>query len=326
MTYLCSEFIGLLNSVCNRKSPDGLLLSGGLDSSILAYHLKPKHAITIIVDNWDNSPDYFYSNLIQEKKYAKEHHKIIISFEEVIVNIEQLIKDYKTFDPIFLKNSVVQLIGFKFARGLKINSLAIGDGADELFAGYNFLHKYIGDFKKINNKIDYIIQNMDFFSVRFSKENGFNIFLPYLESEIVNYSKKITLQEKISSYKGILFGKFFLRKCYEKIIGKEIAWRKKAALQDGSGVHKLEQYIENNILKDDGKYNRDSEKIRANEGVKIRSKEHLFFYKTYRRFYKAPGDETNSEIADNTKKCKSCSSLFIWNGNFCKVCGAFPAY
>jgi asparagine synthase (glutamine-hydrolysing) len=316
----------LLNSVCNIKNPDGLLLSGGLDSSILAYHLKPKNAITIIVDNCENSPDYYYSSLIQEKKYVKEHHKVIISFEDVIVNIEQLIKEYKTFDPIFLKNSVVQLIGFKFAKELKINSLAIGDGADELFAGYNFLHKYIGDFKKINNKIDYIIQNMDFFSVKFSNQNGFNIFLPYLEAEIVKYSKSIALQEKISSYNGILFGKFFLRKCYETIIGKEIAWRKKTALQDGSGVHKLEQYIENNRLKDDGKYSRDLEKIRSNEGVKIRSKEHLFLYKTYRRFYKAPVDEINSEIDENTKKCKSCSSLFIWNGNFCKVCGAFPAY
>ena len=327
--HLCSGFRDILNITCNKKNHDGLLLSGGLDSSILAYHLKPKNAITITVDNRNNSQDYFYSTLIAEKKYVTEHHKIIISFEEILAKIEELIKDYKAFDPIFLKNSVIQLIGFHWAQKLKIKSLVVGDGADELFAGYNFLHKYMEDRKKITEKIDFIIENMNFFSTQFSLKTGYSIFLPFLESEIVQFSKKITLEEKISNHDdGTTFGKFFLRKCYEDILGKEIAWRKKTALQDGSGVYKLEKHIEKNILNDDKKYNEEIKKIKLNEHVIIRNKEHLYFYKIYRKFFNPPVDEEFIKFGkDDTiiKKCQYCNSWFIWQGNFCKVCGSFPA-
>ena len=216
------------------------MLSGGLDSSIIAYHTRPRDSITITIDR--DSPDYFYSSLIVKKKYSINHHKIIVSFEEILTNIEELVKDFKTFDPIFLKNSVVQLMGFKTAKDLKINSLVLGDGADELFAGYNFLllNQYVNHPKKINQKINSIIKNMDFISLKLAKKIGLKIFLPFLEKEIVDFSYNITLDDKISKYNGIYYGKFFLRKCYEDILGKEIVWRKKTALEIGSGVTNLQ--------------------------------------------------------------------------------------
>ncbi len=304
---------------------DGILLSGGLDSSILAYHARPKDSITIIVDK--NSPDYFYSSLIAKKKYSINHHKIITSFKEILSNIEELIRDFKTFDPIFLKNSVVQLIGFKTAKKLKINSLVIGDGADELFAGYNFLHQYINEPNKINQKIDSIIKNMDFISIKLAKKLGLKIFLPFLEKEIVEFSHNITFEEKISNFNGKLYGKFFLRKCYEDILGKEIVWRKKTALENGSGVTNLQYYIETNVVTD---YDciKEIKKAKVEEGVEIRNTEHLHFYKIYRKFFRPPIEE-KSTINNNKiqiEKCPHCNTLFIWDGNFCKICGAFPVY
>jgi asparagine synthase (glutamine-hydrolysing) len=175
----------------------------------------------------------------------------------------------------------------------------------------------------ITDKIEFIIQNMNFFSQEFSEKTGLSIFLPYLETEIIRFSKKIPLDDKIAKHDGELFGKYFMRKCYEDILGKEIVWRKKTALQDGSGAYKLEKYIENNIIKDDIEYKNEIEKIRSDEYVEVRSKEHLLFYKIYRKFYKPPfNDQENL----NTKKCKYCSSLFRWRGNFCKVCGGFPVF
>ncbi len=302
-----------------RESHDGILLSGGLDSSILAYHIKPKYSITIAIDK--DSPDYFYSSLIAKKKYSFNHYRIIISYKEVLANIEELIEEFKTFDPIFLKNSVVQSIGFKIAKKIKINSLVIGDGADELFAGYNFLHKYIEEPQKLNEKINSIIQNMDFFSIKISNKIGLKIFLPFLQKEIVEFSNKISLKEKISQYNGIFYGKFFLRKCYEDILGKEIVWRRKNALEYGSGVTNLKYYIENHILTDSD-YIVEEEKAKL-EGVVIRDKEHLHFYKIYRRFFRPPREDKHNEL-NIIKLCPYCKSIFPWKGNFCKVCGAFP--
>jgi asparagine synthase (glutamine-hydrolysing) len=315
---ICCEFKSILTNICAKEDHDGILLSGGLDSSILAYHIKPKYSITISIDK--ESPDYFYSSLIA-KKYSINHQMIKISYNEVLTNIEELIEEFKTFDPIFLKNSVVQLIGFKIAKEMNIGSLVIGDGADELFAGYNFLHKYAEEPEKLDKKINSIIQNMDFFSIKFSNRIGLRIFLPFLQKEIVEFSKKITVKEKISKNEGTFFGKFFLRKCYEDILGKEIVWREKNALEKGSGVTNLKYYIENNMIAD-SEYNVEEEKAKS-EGVEIRNKEHLYFYKIYRRFFRPPREDIRNE-SNTIKECPYCKSIFSWKGNFCKVCGRYP--
>jgi asparagine synthase (glutamine-hydrolysing) len=324
---VCHKFIDLFSNICVKENHEGgILLSGGLDSSIIAYHTRPRDSITITIDR--HSPDYFYSSLIVKKKYSINHHKIIVSFEEILTNIEELVKDFKTFDPIFLKNSVVQLMGFKTAKDLKINSLTLGDGADELFAGYNFLlsHQYVNHPKKINQKINSIIKNMDFISLKLAKKTGLKIFLPFLEKEIVDFSYIITLNDKISKYNGIYYGKFFLRKCYEDILGKEIVWRKKTALEIGSGVTNLHAHIENNLMTDNvDEYIKEIKKIRIEEKVEIRNKEHLYFYKIYRKFYSPPIIEDQSTFLDkDIRKCPHCQSNFTWNGSFCNVCGAFP--
>ncbi len=319
MESTCCEFKNILTNICAKEDHDGILLSGGLDSSILAYHIKPKYSITISIDK--ESPDYFYSSLIAKKKYSINHHMINISYDEVLTNIEELIEEFKTFDPIFLKNSVVQLIGFKIAKEMNINSLVIGDGADELFAGYNFLHKYTEDPERLDKKINSLIQNMDFISIKFSNKLGLKIFLPFLQKEIAEFSQKITIKEKISKKDGTFYGKFFLRKCYEDILGKEIVWREKNALEKGSGVTNLKYYIENNMITD-SEYVVEEEKSKS-EGVEIRNKEHLYFYKIYRKFFRPPREDIPNE-SNTIKKCPFCKSICSWKGNFCKVCGGYP--
>jgi asparagine synthase (glutamine-hydrolysing) len=165
---------------------------------------------------------------------------------------------------------------------------------------------------------------MDFFSIKLAKKINLKIFLPFLEQEIVDFSNKIALDDKISKYNEIFYGKFFLRRCYEDILGKEIVWRKKTALENGSGVTNLNYYIENNLVTDYD-YLKEKEKAKLEEGIEIRNKEHLYFYKIYRNFYRPPLQE-NSALEIDIKKCSYCNSIFKWNGNFCKVCGAFPVY
>ncbi len=323
MKDLNDKFIDLFSYICTLEKHDGILLSGGLDSSIIAYHIEPLNAITIVIDK--NSPDYYYSSLLYKKNFFKNHHIIFIDYNEIIYNIEELVRDFKSFDPIFLKNSVVQLIGFKKAKELNIKSLAIGDGADELFAGYNFFHKYIHEPKTIAQKIEYVKENMDFVSQTFSKNFNVNLFLPFINQNIIDFSNKLKLDDKISSYKGKYFGKFFLRKCYEKLLGKEIVWRKKTALENGSGVTNVKNYIEN-YLATDLEYQKEIKRIKLEEKVELRDREHLFFYRLFRKYFTEPikNDIIGVEGGENTKKCPSCNTNFIWKGNFCKVCGAFP--
>ncbi len=57
------------------------------------------------------------------------------------------------------------------------------------------------------------------------------------------------------------------------------------------------------------------------EQVKIRSKEHLFYYLTYRKYFPPPRLQKNF-VQQN--RCPDCNCIFIWGGKFCRICGAYP--
>jgi asparagine synthase (glutamine-hydrolysing) len=59
------------------------------------------------------------------------------------------------------------------------------------------------------------------------------------------------------------------------------------------------------------------------ERVLIRNKEHLFYYRIYRKFFDAPFHQIGDQLI-KCKRCPFCNTLFIWKGSFCKTCGAYP--
>jgi len=279
--------------------------------------MRPRDAITISIDPY--SSDYRYSSAVV-KKYSTNHYIVMPKIEEVFENLEELIRDFKTFDPIFLRNSVVQLLGFKEAIRLKVNAIILGDGADELFGGYNFLSRYIKSPEILQTKLDEITQNMEFVSFRLSKKYNLRIITPFLDETIIKFSQSLSVRDKIAAHNGIIYGKFFLRNCFKEILGEEIAWRRKEALESGSGIIKVLPYLENSITDEDflaGFINA------KNERVLIRNKEHLFYYRLYRKFFDAPFHQICDQLI-KCKRCPFCNTIFIWKGSFCKTCGAYP--
>lgn len=317
MLNLCSEFQQLLHIVCKRIHGESILLSGGLDSTLLLFYMRPRDAITISIDPY--SSDYRYSSAVA-KKYSTNHYIVMPKIEEVFENLEELIRDFKTFDPIFLRNSVVQLLGFKEAIRLKVNAIILGDGADELFGGYNFLSRYIKSPEILQTKLDEITQNMEFVSFGLSKKYNLRIITPFLDETIIKFSQSLSVSDKIAAHNGIIYGKFFLRNCFKEILGEEIAWRRKEALESGSGIIKILPYLENSITDEDflaGFINA------KNERVLIRNKEHLFYYRLYRKFFDAPFNQISDQLI-KCKRCPFCYTIFTWKGSFCKTCGAYP--
>ena len=166
-------------------------------------------------------------------------------------SLHELVRDFKTFDPIFLRNSLVQLLGFKEAKRLKSNTIILGDGADELFGGYNFLGKYLKTPEILQLKLNKIVQNMEFVSIIFSKKYDLGITTPFLDNAIIKFSQSLSVNEKISVYNSTIYGKFFLRRCFREILGDEITWRRKEALESGSGMNKIIPYLEDYITDED---------------------------------------------------------------------------
>ena len=117
----CDKIRCLLDKACKSVPSESILLSGGLDSTILLLYLRPKTAFTIAINRM--SSDCIYSSLVA-KRFETNHEIIYPEVNIIIECLDELICDYKTFDPIFLRNMVVQLIGFRKLTELNYDCVA----------------------------------------------------------------------------------------------------------------------------------------------------------------------------------------------------------
>ena len=141
MQEVTSKLQSLISEAVLRCIADSISLSGGLDSSILACCLSDKKikAFTMI------AKDFPSTDLVPAQLVAKLHNlKLYVkaaTTEELLESAEQTIKILKVFNPIEIRNSIVVYLTMKSAKEEGCKSILSGDGADELFAGYNFFQR-----------------------------------------------------------------------------------------------------------------------------------------------------------------------------------------
>jgi asparagine synthase (glutamine-hydrolysing) len=307
-------FEGLENVVSKCKS-NNIALSGGLDSSILAYFFKEKNCSAIAVTAKDFiSSDLTYCQLVA-KKFNISLNLEMISTKKILEAVEETIKILKIFNDIEIRNSVVMYIALTSIKNKGKSCIISGDGADELFAGYNFfLKKNENDLQK---DLERIWKIMHFPSKKIGEVLGVTVETPFLDKNIIKIAKKIPPSLKVREEKGKKYGKWILRKIFEEKLPKNIVWREKSAMQDGAGTAGLTQLF-NSIISDD-MFNSKSKEILDSDGVKIRTKESLHYYEIYRKYFDKP---VKLHSAEN--KCPNCYYEVKLGTRFCRMCGSFP--
>jgi asparagine synthase (glutamine-hydrolysing) len=310
----CTKLKDLLYKSVQKNHADALLLSGGLDSSILACVAKPKVSFTISLG--DNAPDLEYANAVAAK-YSREHIVVKLTNEKLLEIIEELVKIMKTFSPLEIRNSSVALAGINAAGKKGCKYIMTGDGGDELFAGYNYLSRYYDDIKMLDKEIHKLWDSMHFSSLYLGEIAGIDVRTPFLEKDFVRYAKSVQTVDKIGNYHGSKWGKFILRKCYESELGEEIVWRPKLAQEEGAGTTNIRSFISKKL---DNESFILGQKNALSESTKLRDKEHLYYYLLYRKYFAAPNDET----CDNHLRCTECKGCFTASGQYCRICGSFP--
>ena len=98
---------------------------------------------------------------------------IFVNIEELLDAVEQTIKILKVFNPIEIRNNVVLYLTMKSAKAVGCKSIMTGDGADELFAGYNFFKKMTG--KELDKDLERIWNVMHFPSKTISQSVGISL-------------------------------------------------------------------------------------------------------------------------------------------------------
>lgn len=295
---------------------EGLLLSGGLDTSILAFILS-KHrkgpAITVAFEE-AKAPDLEYASLVV-KRLGLEYCLHVFERDELFEALRQVIVILRSYDPMEIRNSVSIFLGLRTARALGLKSVMTGDGADELYAGYSFFFDMGRE--ELKAYLKRVWEIMDFSSHRIGKHLEVDVKEPYLEPRFKAFSMKLDPALKVRAEGGQTYGKWVLRKAFEGLLPDEILWREKMAIEFGSGTTLLPTLL--NEMISDVDFEEDRKKYHEEDGVVIRDKEHSFYYDIFRSEVGVPRPDDPS-----ARTCPQCTSNLPKGVTFCRVCGAFP--
>ena len=304
----------LLEEITIKCDADWIAFSGGLDSSILAEIKKEQNlnAITIISKDF-LAPDLSYSQITAKHIDIPLEIKYV-NIDQMLGAIESTIKILKNFNDIEIRNSIVPYMYMNALKEKNITNVITGDGADEIFAGYNFLVKK--DQNELKNELKRIKKIMHFTSQKIASKLGMSIQMPFIDEKIIELVETLPVNLLINQKNDIKFGKWILRKAFENTLPDSVIWRKKVPMQDGSGTTNLTKLF-NSIITDDI-FAKKVKKIKSKDNVKIRTKESLYYYELYKESFVIPECENGKNV------CSDCNAEIINNSKFCRMCGKFP--
>ncbi|MFB5629915.1 MAG: asparagine synthase C-terminal domain-containing protein, partial [Nitrosarchaeum sp.] len=311
MEDISKKLYQLLNESCDSCKSNTIALSGGLDSTIIAYFLKERrpNAVAII------AKDFVANDLTYCQRVSKEFNIPLVinqvDTSEILGAVEETIKILKNFNDIEIRNNIVMFMAIKWAKEQGSSGIITGDGADELFAGYSFLINKSKD--ELEKEIQRICSVMHFPTQKIGKALGIKIESPFLDEKIIEFSKTIPSDLKVRNEGKKRQGKWILRKTFEKNIPTQIVWREKSPMQDGSGTIGLSNLFDSVIS--DKSFLEKKKTIEKTDGVIIRTKESMHYYEIYRNLFGVPSKNHNGS------SCPYCN-FNIENSKFCRMCGA----
>ena len=245
--------------------PYGVLLSGGLDSSITSA-LAKKFSSKRIESNekksawWpqlhsfsvglEGSPDLKAAKLVADH-IGTIHHEVKFTIQEGLDAIREVIYHLETYDVTTIRASTPMFLMARAIKSLGIKMVLSGEGADELFGGYLYFHKAPSarDFhdetvRKLNKLHQYDCLRANKSLAAWGIEGR----VPFLDKEFIDVAMRLNPKDKMITSKRM--EKWVLRKAFESYLPESIVWRQKEQFSDGVGyswIDTLKKTVEENI-------------------------------------------------------------------------------
>ncbi len=229
--------------------PYGLLISGGLDSSLISS-IVTKFAETRVENDkqaawWprlhsfsiglEDSPDLPAAQKVADA-IGSVHHSITYTIQEGLDAISDVIYHLETFDVTTIRAATPMYLMARRIKSMGIKMVLSGEGADELFGGYLYFHKAPNASEMQKELVRKVTRLHLYDCLRANKAMsawGVEARVPFLDVDFVNWVMDIDPAEKMITQEKA--EKYILRKAFHKALPEEILWRQKEQFSDGVG-------------------------------------------------------------------------------------------
>jgi len=230
--------------------PYGVLLSGGLDSSIISAIAK-KYASKRVENNneteawWPQLHSFAIGlkeapDLVAARKVAEYigtvHHEIHFTIEEALDALSDVIYHIETYDVTTVRASTPMYLLARYIKSMGVKMVLSGEGSDEIFGGYLYFHK-APDAKALHDETVRKLDKLHLYDCLRANKSlaawGVEGRVPFLDKEFLDIAMNLNPEDKMCGNGKI--EKYVLRKAFEDSLPDSVVWRQKEQFSDGVG-------------------------------------------------------------------------------------------
>lgn len=279
-----------LESCVNKRLmsdvPLGAFLSGGLDSSLIVALARrslgrPLHTFSV---GLENSGDIMAARRLAE--YLDTiHHEYILTIEEIMEKLPEIIYHLESFDRDLVRSAIPCYFTSRLAAQ-EVKVILTGEGADELFAGYDY-YKDIDDLDQVlHNELRRSVSSLHNINLqrvdRLTMAHSLEGRVPFLDIEMIKLAQEVPAKFKLKGDPPM--EKWILRQAFEDLLPPDILWRQKKQFDEGSGtVDLLDEALKGTVSNEEAQA-RQKEYPEA----KLRCPEECFYHKLFMQVFDRP--------------------------------------
>ena len=245
--------------------PYGVLLSGGLDSSVVSAVAKKYAAMRVEEHDkekawWprlhsfavglEGSPDLEAASKVADH-IGTVHHEILFTIQEGLDALHDVIYHLETYDVTTVRASTPMYLLARAIKAMGIKMVLSGEGADEIFGGYLYFHK-APNAQAFHEETIRKLGKLNLYDCLRANKSlaawGIEGRVPFLDKEFMDVAMRLNPDEKLITSERM--EKWVLRKAFEDYLPESVVWRQKEQFSDGVGyswIDSLKEMVEDSV-------------------------------------------------------------------------------
>ena len=307
--------------------PYGVLLSGGLDSSIISAVARKYAAMRIetsdLKEAWwprlhsfavglKGSPDLAAAQKVADH-IGTVHHEVVFSIQEGLDALSDVIYHLETYDVTTVRASTPMYLLARVIKSMGVKMVLSGEGADEIFGGYLYFHK-APDAKSFHEETVRKLGKLHLYDCLRANKSlaawGIEGRVPFLDKEFLEVAMGLNPLDKMASNGRP--EKWILRKAFEDILPESVVWRQKEQFSDGVGyswIDTLKKLVSDKVT--DSQMNTAKFRFPVNPPL---SKEEYYYRSIFSEHF--PSDSAAASVPSVPSVACSTPEALAWDSSF----------